>query len=116
MKIANLKRKLESTGAQVKFEAEETRWGGWHITMTCRVGGYYDVEATEQVHKTLDVRTVDDAIAVMLLGGVDYFASKPWHDESDSMTDYCAWWFNRKLKDVDYLVESCKGCRLAPAA
>ena len=108
MKISNIKRKLESVGVEVSIVAEPAQWGGWNVTMWGRIEGYYDVKVSEQIHKTLDVRTEQDTVAVFLTIDTDYFCTKPYHDESDIMTDYCAWSFHHRIKDIEWCVKSAR--------
>lgn len=109
MKIANIKKKLEQVKASdIKIVTDEARWGGWNVKMTARIAGYYDFELHKQIHKTLDVRTPDDALAVFLASDTDSYETKPYHDESDLMSDYCAWSFHERINEIDWCVRSAK--------
>ncbi len=106
MKISNLIKRLEKYKKEVSnYEVTytKTQWG-YHAEMKCIIGDYYNVEVIQQIHAD----TLEEAEAAFYHGDISYFCSKPWHDQSDSMSDYCAWSFDHKLKDIDWLVEQSK--------
>ena len=106
MKVINIKKQLEKVSAKdITIKAQEARWGGWNVEMTARLGidGYYDFHLLEQIHKTLDVKTEQDAITVFLQKDIDSFASKPHHDHNDPMSDYNAWNYYETIQAIDRL-------------
>lgn len=119
MLVSNIKAKLEKVGAKVDISVEVPRWDGWNVTLSARIGQYYDVQIMKQVRRTNTVKTAEQALTYMLNQDVDHFSAKPWHDESDLASDYFAWNFYRRLKDIDRLAENAaenkrEGMRLAP--
>lgn len=116
MIVNNLIKKIESLGGVVTITATPAQWGGWNVELTSRIGRYYDVRIHEQIRKTLDLRTEQDAIDVLKIKDVSYYGVKPWHDEDDMQSDYHAYNFSYKLKDLDRYADWAKDetRRLAP--
>ena len=117
MKIANIIKKLENTpeATDIKITADKAQWGGYNVKLTALIGDYYDVEVTRQVYdKKNPERThtmgfsAEEAIEYFKQESVEYFCHKPYHDESDLMTDYHAWMFDHRLKDIDWLVDNSR--------
>lgn len=118
MKVANLIKKLENTPevTELKITAEPARWGGYNVRLYCLVNNYYDLTVTDQVssddhtHATNVLGfTAEKAIAQFKTHDIRSFHAKPFHDESDMMSDYFAGSFHEKIKDVDWLVSVSAG-------
>ncbi|MFA5937335.1 MAG: hypothetical protein WC822_05695 [Candidatus Paceibacterota bacterium] len=114
MLVANIIKKLENTpeATDIKIVAEAAKWGGYNVKLTCLIGDYYDFEVHEQIssddhtHATNVLGfTQEKAIAQFKAGKCHYFATKPYHDENDLMSDYHAWSFHHKIKDIDWCVD-----------
>lgn len=114
MKVANVIKKLEATPevTDIKITADKAQWGGYNVKLSALVGDYYDLEITSQVYdKNQPDRThtmgftADEAIAIFKAGDAEYICHKPYHDENDLMSDYHAWSFSHRLKDIDWLVD-----------
>lgn len=114
MLVANIIKKLEASPeiTDIKIKAEKAQWGGYNVKLTALIGDYYDFEIHEQIHHRDDPAkthtmgfTEEEAIRFFKEGKTHYFSTKPYHDENDLMSDYHAWSFHEKIKDLDWCVE-----------
>ena len=104
MKVSNIERKLNNLNARnMSIDISRTDWG-WYVRMSSRLNNdYYDVEVTDQVSDKLHELTERQVLACFRSAEVSHISVKPYHDESDPMSDYCAWSFYRRVKDLDYI-------------
>lgn len=114
MLVANIIKKLENTpeATDIKITADKAGWGGYNVKLSCLIGDYYDLEITSQEHDRKNPArthtmgfTADEAIEQFKAGKAEYICHKPYHDENDLMSDYHAWSFSHRLKDIDWLVD-----------
>ena len=109
MLINSIIKKLEQVDATpLKFTAVEAQWGGWTIWATSRIGRYYDLQIIEQVTKTDEVQTVEQAIEKMKQQKISAYGVKPWHDEDDLQSDYHAYNYNYKVNGIEKYAEWAK--------
>lgn len=107
MKVVNIKRRLEKLGAtDITIKAELVAWGGYNIVMTANIGNYYDLRILEQMHNTNSSMTEAEAIELFLAKDIDYYCTKPWHDEDDPRSDYHAYAIHYRISDIDWRVKN----------
>jgi two-component SAPR family response regulator len=87
MKVHRIKRKLEQLGANPVVTAERTNYG-YHVKLRAQIGNYYDVEVSEGSRANSEREAIAEFLQLD-----SFIAIKPYHDESDPMSDYCAWSF-----------------------
>jgi len=106
MKITTLKKKLETLGIETQtnvtlrksFDGVER---GYVVKLTA-TDGSHDFEATAHVDKEdVPFNSLYIADGAMKVAETQSFAVKSSNDESDSMTDYCAWTFFRQVKSLE---------------
>lgn len=102
MKITSIQKRLEKLGVEVKIDVTARHshmagnFTGYNIKLTAS-DGRYDVEATTYV----DLNELNEDQQALDVATTDYYCIKPSHDESDPMTDYCAWSFWHSIKMLD---------------
>jgi hypothetical protein len=102
MKITTLKKKLESLGIETNLEIKARHsqitetFTGYNVKLTA-TNGNRDFLATSYVelHEIADDQTAADVATC------EYYSVKPSREESDPMTDYCAWSFRDTIKELD---------------
>ena len=106
MKISNIERKLNNLNAnKLNISVHRTDWG-WYVSMTALLNhDYYNVEVTNQVSDKNHSMTERQVLAAFRAETTETICAKPYHDESDPYTDYCAWNFYRRLNDLNKLQE-----------
>jgi hypothetical protein len=111
MKVQNIINKIDKLREDnyyavinVDIKTTPTEWGGFNVIMTGLVGWYYDF----RIHEQIIASTEEEALNKFKSKSIEYFAAKPWHDENDLMSDYHAWNFYHRLKDLDHLVARAK--------
>jgi hypothetical protein len=106
MKISNIERRLYNLNANdLKIKVDRTDWG-WFVHMTGKINhNYYDVKVTGQISDKTHAMNERQVLAAFRAEDADYICAKPYHDESDIMSDYCAWNFYHRLNDLNYLQE-----------
>lgn len=109
MKITSLKKKLETLGIETQInvrpmmtrDTDEIR--GYVVSLTA-TDGHNDVSAQAHVMKDeVPFNSLYIAEGALKVATTDNVAVKRSNDESDSMTDYCAWTFFRSVKSLDYV-------------
>jgi len=102
MKIISLKKKLEKLDVETKIEVTARHsnisgtFTGYNVKMTA-TNGDKDFLATSYVelHEIAEDQTAIDVATC------EYYSVKPSREESDPMTDYCAWSFRDSIKELD---------------
>lgn len=108
MKVSNIIKRLENIEAtDINVDVEKTVWGH-QVRMTAKIGGYYDFELTNQIRDREHIMSDGVVKSFFFTSDVMDFATKPYHDQSDPMTDYCAWSFHYTINALDRKAESAK--------